>query len=270
VQVPTGGGQRPTGAAAITPHLSGVPAFTTDDMASYVKSHPLPATLIGGGQPAITRNAFITTATLGQVLGTSFGLPDATLVGYVELQGRFTFPPFAPDGKAPTFTHAFVLFDAQSGNLLAYGGLQAQTPTVTATPTPTLIPQTTPTATPTPVVKFSVHPTSFAQSCDPSSSPLPALGVTLDNTGSSIAVSWSIQITDKDPKTNSELWAAASPSSGTTPAGGTTTVSITPASDLCNKLVGITTSMLHAKVVLTSGGSGASTVTDSVTPFFIG
>jgi hypothetical protein len=194
--------------------------------------------------------------------GLPVGRAGETLLGYVELHGSFAFSNLL--GGAPfTYQAASEVFDAQTGNLLMYGGLQAPTPT------PTVL-TATPTATPTPVVKFEVQPTSFDQSCGPTSSPLPALSVTLDNTGSTIAVSWSIRISDQDPN-HTAVWASASPTTGTTPAGGTTHVTITPAPDLCARFGSSSTPVaFHVTVTWTTGGGGTATITDTVHPYIIG
>ena len=123
----------PQGDPAIRPHLSAVPAFTTQDMTRYVTSHPLPG---NSGTPTITRNVFLPSQDVAARIGVPIGRAAAALVGYVELQGSFAFPNLL--GGAPvTYSAAFEVFDAQTGNLLVYGGLRP-TPTATSTPTATV------------------------------------------------------------------------------------------------------------------------------------
>jgi hypothetical protein len=259
----------PQGIPAILPHLSSIPAFTPEDVARLIAQQPVLPPFRSMEQPTMEQTRLLTSKALGDLLrGASTGLADTAVVYYVELRGRFT--EVGPTGKSVNYPIVYVVFDAQTGNLLMEGGLLAplaQPPAPTPAPTPTPLATAT---TPLAVVKFTVHPTSFTQYCDSNGSPLPALAVTLDNTGSNTAVSWSIQITDQDPK-HTEQWASASPTSGSTPAGGTTRVAITPAPDLCGKLpISTAASPFHIGVVLTAGGSGSTTVTDDVYPFVIG
>jgi hypothetical protein len=72
--------------------------------------------------PSVVRVAFLTSAQVSALLGgESTGVPDDTLLCYVELQGNFTFP--SPQGTTQTFTKGVEVFDAQTGNLLMDGGL---------------------------------------------------------------------------------------------------------------------------------------------------
>ncbi len=138
-----------------------------------------------------------------------------------------------------------------------------QAPTATPTNTPTDTPAPTPTPTPTdtptpaPIVNFVVSPTGFSQSC---ASSLSSLVVTLDNSGSTVAVSWSISITSTDPQGN--VWASADSAGGTIPAGQVATVTITPISALCTDLAG-GTGTFSATI---SWQSGSATVADTVSP----
>lgn len=75
------------------------------------------------GQIVIEKIAFVTSREVSLTLkGERTGLPDDSLVCYVELQGAFTFP--APPGRAPGVVHkVYEVFDAHTGNLLMLGGL---------------------------------------------------------------------------------------------------------------------------------------------------
>jgi hypothetical protein len=187
IQLPLTNAQPPSGAPAIKPHLDGVPAFTTDDMATYIKNHPLPDNFGKGGQPSIVQNSFLPASTVGQMLNAPSGVfgqlgpvgqarsfsnesssessatarnagqtqsapavpAEDKLLGLVVLQGNFVFPPATPTSPPPTSPYAYEVFDAQSGNLLSFGGL-TQPPTTPPTPTPTQPPTGRPTPTPTP------------------------------------------------------------------------------------------------------------------------
>lgn len=113
-----------------------------------------------------------------------------------------------------------------------------------------------------PGVNFQVSPQSFSQACG--NGALDPLNVTLDNTGSTIAVNWQVQISDTDPAGN--VWATASPTSHTTAAGGQDTLTITPRSFLCSDL----NSSATFTAIITYGPSGATPasiiVSDAVTP----
>jgi hypothetical protein len=136
--------------------------------------------------------------------------------------------------------------------------------TSTATPVGTPIQTATP-GTPTPTVKFVAQPTSFDQTYN-GTNPLPALTVSLDNTGSNVATPWSASATEQAPQPGAaESWAAASPTSGTVAAGASATLTVTPAADLCARLPNTpTTFMYHVAIHWTAGGGGVTTVTDTV------
>jgi hypothetical protein len=64
---------------------------------------------------------FLMSQQLSQLLGgENTGLPDNTLVCYVELQGTFTF--HTPSGSTVTYSKGVEVFDAHTGNLLIAGG----------------------------------------------------------------------------------------------------------------------------------------------------
>jgi len=211
-QLPTGSAQAASGAPAITPHLNGVPAFTADDMAAYVKNHGL-QTNFGGGSPTIVQNAFVSSDTLGQMLNLPGGLvglrsslpnlshrlsaaasqaqsvpakpADAKLVGLVVLQGHFVWPGATSSSTPPTSPYAYEIFDAKSGNLIMYGGLtQPPTTQPNATPTPTSPPTGGPTPTPTPVShpQPTATPTPRSQPT-PTNTPAPSCNPVVSGTG---------------------------------------------------------------------------------------
>jgi len=199
-QLTPGPVQSAAGSPAIAPHLNGVPAFTTDDMASYVKNHGL-QTNFGDGSPTIVQNAFLSSDALGQMLnlpGSMLGLTsqasglkgamgrsagqttrptDAKLVGLVVLQGHFVWPPATSSSPPPTSPYAYEIFDAKSGNLIIYGGLvQPPSTQPNATLTPTAPPTGGPTPTPTPVS----HPQPTAT---PTNTPAPLCNPIVNGTG---------------------------------------------------------------------------------------
>lgn len=129
------------------------------------------------------------------------------------------------------------------------------TPSPTATPRGVILRPVAPSPTPTPVVVFSVSPASPSFICGPTPQPY---AVTLDNTGSKGAVSWSFAAADK--LASGAPWATASPSQGTVPAGQTATFTLTPDPGVCRA-----SWTYHAAVTLTSGGGGPYALTYQTT-----
>ncbi len=124
------------------------------------------------------------------------------------------------------------------------------------------------------VVRFTASPLTVNQSCA-QTFPVPAFSVTLNNTGSNVSVQWQVSITQTDPAGN--IWASASPTSGTVAAGSRAVLSITPFySDanvnLCNDLpVNGQTFAFTALITYraSSGQTGSITITDNVTAFIL-
>jgi hypothetical protein len=53
--------------------------------------------------------------------GERTGLPDSTLLCYVELRGNVVFS--GPRGVTVAYPRAYEVFDAHTGNLLGWGGM---------------------------------------------------------------------------------------------------------------------------------------------------
>lgn len=112
-------------------------------------------------------------------------------------------------------------------------------PTVVLTATPTRAPAVppatpvpAPTATPTPVpaiIRFSIAPTTASWNC-PTQGLIPAaVTLTLDNTGSNVAVSWNANVIDKlSTGAPGAPWATVKPASGSVPAGSKAPITISP------------------------------------------
>lgn len=100
------------------------------------------------------------------------------------------------------------------------------------------------------------------QTCSPQGAP--AYTVTLDNAAGTIDVNWSFNSFDFAP--DGAPWATASPLSGTVPAGGIESVTITPQPAACR----ITSATVwHAQI--SYGGSGTLlALTDTLSPYVIG
>jgi hypothetical protein len=194
------------GAVAIRPHLNGVPAFTTQDMADYAKGH-----LPGGGGAAgssfdIVHNEFLPSQDVGALLGVSTSRPNGILIGLLVAQGAFPLPGGVPD-SLQTYPYAFEVFDAKTGNLLLYGGLNQPVPNQPPTPAPT----TQPTQAPNPP-KLSVTASSSSAFCLNGQYPT----ITIKNTGGG-TLTWSGS--GPSPVT-------LSPSSGSLAPGSSTVVNV--------------------------------------------
>ncbi len=125
------------------------------------------------------------------------------------------------------------------------------------------------------VLNFSVSPLVVSQNCG-QTFPAPAFSVVLNNTQSNVAVNWQISITQTDPAGN--IWATASPTSGTVNAGARAVLTITPFFssanvNLCNDLPANGQTFAFTAVIkytASSGQGGSITITDNVTSFFLG
>jgi hypothetical protein len=114
------------------------------------------------------------------------------------------------------------------------------TATATARPTATTRPIVVPTATatatstPPPVINFQVVPPTATWPAGPggcTGTPPTAVKLTLDNSKSTVAVSWQASADQLLP--SGAPWATIAPASGTVAAGGQQTTIVTPASILC-------------------------------------
>lgn len=120
---------RPVGAPAITPTISGVPAFSKEDVIKYVNTHNIPFNAALLSSHSVEQIAFITSRQVNDLLHRqNTHIPDNYLLCFVTFDGTFIFsgPPGA-NGKTSTITYqrAFEVFDATTGNLLMGGGLSS-------------------------------------------------------------------------------------------------------------------------------------------------
>ena len=126
------------GARAVQPHLPSIPAFTEEDVRSYVATHPVP----GGGissvkTPTVIKVAFMTTQEASELIQNFISWRKEDLVCYVELEGAFTFVGGPPGyvsryATTPVDTQVIEILDAQTGNCLVRGFLPAKFPTTTS------------------------------------------------------------------------------------------------------------------------------------------
>jgi hypothetical protein len=96
------------------------PAFTRSDVEQFINNNPMPR-ILGPWKPVIVKVMFSTSLQVSTMLGENTGVPDATLLCYVELQGTISFA--SPDGTPVTYQRGYEVFDAHTGNLLIVGGL---------------------------------------------------------------------------------------------------------------------------------------------------
>lgn len=154
--------------------------------------------------------------------------------------------------------------------------------TVALAATPTAMPTVAPTATrppagSPPVFAFQATPGSISQACSGIQA-LQPFTVTLDNSHSTMAVSWQVQTMDTAPN-GSEYWAypaksgqAGSPTvpllTGTVAAGALQAVTITSAADLCQQLQSGSGAPVtyNVDVQTTSAGAYSATIHDAVAP----
>jgi hypothetical protein len=116
----------PPGIPAIQPTKPGIPAYTVEDVRQYVLTYGFPGGKpLSGGPPVILAIQFITAQEASILMrGESADRPDTALVCYVLVKG-----PFDANGKhepepskAGSFAEGEMVFDAQTGNLLVWGG----------------------------------------------------------------------------------------------------------------------------------------------------
>jgi hypothetical protein len=118
------------------------------------------------------------------------------------------------------------------------------------TPTPL-----TPTPTPAPHVQVVLRPTTIRQQCHSQSMVLSALAITLDNTSSTVDVTWQMGAIQHIAGTGDQ-WARASATGGVLPAGGSADVSLIPHPHLC-ALNPQPSAVYSAIIQLASGDSDA-------------
>jgi hypothetical protein len=125
---PAGTPQRPVGVPAIAPHLNQTPAVTEADVMQYVITHPVPYNIAPSGPVSVAHITCTASSGVSQLLGgVSTGFPDDYVLCLAELAGHFEFPsPAVPSRAIATYSQAFEVFDAESGNLVLAGGLGPQ------------------------------------------------------------------------------------------------------------------------------------------------
>lgn len=221
------------GISAIKAHLSGVPSYTAEDMKRFVLTTPVVGPDHTANPPTIVVADFLGCVDIerysGGGLAHTLSGCDQTRYGLVVEQGAFAL---AGPGGNPHIaaTRIFLLFDPTSGNLLLYGSALSETSAPTPTPPPG---QPTPISTVAPHVTLILKPTAGEQNCQFSSTILAPTKLTLDNTGSNVAVTWNASISDKIG-TSGVTWGGVTPSNGSIPAGQSMQITVIPASSICS------------------------------------
>jgi hypothetical protein len=109
--------------AIIMAKSNGVPAITAADVQPYLQTHSfMGGPTLSGKSPTITIT-FMTAKQAGAKLVTTFG-PSIQMVYYVEFQGPFLMEneSLPPGVAVPTAQTGFEVFDAQTGDLIEWGG----------------------------------------------------------------------------------------------------------------------------------------------------
>jgi hypothetical protein len=135
------------------------------------------------------------------------------------------------------------------------------TAVVPAVPTPP--PTRSPTPTPIPVVKFAVTPTQYKQDCNTQLQPNPQT-ITLDNTGSTRDVAWSVAMRESVGVSAQEPWAKPSQTQGVISAGQTAQITLTTSEVDCLVVPNNGTHDFHADFML-AGSRTVYTVTNTIT-----
>jgi hypothetical protein len=140
-------------------------------------------------------------------------------------------------------------------------------PTSSPTPSPTSSPTPSPTPSPSPSPRpsfaFTVFPTTLSQQCTDKGQALSSVVITLDNSASTVSVSWAVTIAGTVPGTHAP-WAIAFPRTGTVLSGRMASLTLSPHASLCARLSKPTT--YHATVTVTSGGTAAYPIADTIVP----
>lgn len=115
----------PVGQPAIQPKAQvsnlSTAAFTSQDVIEWAKSNPPVGKRISSNTPfTVEKVEFLTSQDIANRLSRSdLGFPSNKLLCYVTIRGTFTIS--SPFSKAKTINTMYLVFDAQSGNLLISG-----------------------------------------------------------------------------------------------------------------------------------------------------
>jgi hypothetical protein len=194
--------------------------------------------------------------------GRTQGLP-AQLVRQVGCMGMLSATVFAASlvvtglTLAPQPFRGLGVVAVGAGYQPAHLGSAATPAAPTSTPTPSHTP------TPIPVVKFAVAPAQYTQDCNKQLQPNPQT-ITLDNTGSTRDVAWSVAMRESVGVSAQAPWTRASQTQGVISAGQTAQVMLTTSAVDCLVVPNNSTRDFHADFTL-AGSRTVYTVTDTIT-----
>jgi len=111
------------GLAAIRPRTEVVPSFSVADVAQYLAAHPFYGGLtLGNARPIVMRVVFVNGRSMRTFVGRQAVVRSGDrLLCYVELRGPFSLR--TTSNGISTIRTGIEIFDARTGNLLAWGGL---------------------------------------------------------------------------------------------------------------------------------------------------
>ena len=108
-----------SGLSAIQPYLDTIPAFTEDDVRQYVLTHHFSrGNITYVEEPKLERIVYTDSQEACNQTKTFVSYEKEQMVFFAELSGTFAFSGGPPPGKKDTFNTVFVVFDAQTGNIL--------------------------------------------------------------------------------------------------------------------------------------------------------
>jgi hypothetical protein len=126
LQLPQGTPKRPIGFSALKVTPGAPEPFTKSDVANYFAEHNLPLNRGPKTDFQVADLEFLTSKQASDRLaGEQTGLEDDHPVGFATLTGKFVFSG-PPNAKTATFSKAYALFDATTGNLLMDGTLESE------------------------------------------------------------------------------------------------------------------------------------------------
>ncbi len=108
-----------TGYSAIQPYLDTIPAFTEDDVRQYVLTHHFSGNITYVEEPKLEKIVYKTSEEAQNATSSFNSYEEEQMVFVAELRGTFAFFGGPYPGRKDTFHTLFVVFDAQTGNVLA-------------------------------------------------------------------------------------------------------------------------------------------------------
>ena len=108
-----------SGYHGIQPYLDTIPAFTEEDVRQYVLTHHFSGNITYIEEPKLERIVYTTSEVAHNVIESFNNSEKVQMVFFAELSGTLAFVGGPAPGIKDTFHTLFVVFDAQTGNILA-------------------------------------------------------------------------------------------------------------------------------------------------------